>query len=261
VRSASATGTRAKNNGRRIPPSGIRRAERSGLSSAIGESTAARKLSGLISLTSALLSTSADARHRGPWSSAARGRRRRRVDEGPFVVVRAAFVKSNRLIGALARHADHAADGRARTARADGRLCNLSSPSWLSSTSWLCRSALLPRRSAGATRSRRVRERHEVVVGNRILVFLSQKLLLNQHVQIGRIRVRGAALKHADGMSVLLAAEHKLFFFLALGHLSPDRQGRAHQDGHDRQPDNQGRHGIALLALSLGRRCGFALTR
>jgi hypothetical protein len=106
----------------------------------------------------------------------------------------------------------------------------------------------------------RLRQRHEVSVGDRIFVLLPQELLFDQQVDRWRIRVGELLLKHPDGMSDLLAAEDELFFLFPLDHLFPHRHGHGHHHGHHRNPDDQGRHGIASLRGSSGAMDAFALT-
>jgi len=183
--------------------------------------------------------------------------RGRRVDERPLVVVRPALVETNRRVGALARHADDAANdcGSTRRRGARGGLLTSSLLSGALSSRTL---TLLSRLAAPLTRAWRVRQRDEVVVRDRVFVLLTQKLLLHKDIEIRRIRVRRPALKHADGVRVLLAPENQLRFFFALRHLLPDRHRRRHQHRHDSQTDDQRGHGVASFAPSS---CCFALTR
>jgi hypothetical protein len=99
----------------------------------------------------------------------------------------------------------------------------------------------------------------KVVVGNRVLVLLAEKPLINQHIDARRGRIRELSLKQADGAGILLASEDELFFLLPLGHVRPDRQHRAHQDRHHAQADQQGHHGIASVPR-LHERAAPALT-
>jgi hypothetical protein len=93
----------------------------------------------------------------------------------------------------------------------------------------------------------RLRERHEVLAGDRVFVLLAEKLLLDQHVEGGRIRVGELPLKHPDRVGDGLAAENELLFFLPLCHLFPHRHGDGHHDRDDREPNDQGRHRVAIV--------------
>jgi hypothetical protein len=93
----------------------------------------------------------------------------------------------------------------------------------------------------------RLRERHEVLAGDRVLVLLAEKLLLDQHVKGRRIRVGELPLKHPDRVGDGLAPENELLFFLPLCHLFPHRHGDGHHDRDDREPDDQGRHRVAVV--------------
>src|SRR6185436_10310643 len=178
---------------------------------------------------------------RGRTTCASRGLRRRRVDERPFVVVRAAFVEADRLGRAFARHAEDAADGSGLTGSSGTRDAGaglLSAARLLSSLSRLITAALL---LPG------LREGHEVVVGDGVLVLLAEKLLLHEHVEVRWVGVRGPALEHSDRVCVLLASKYELFFFLTLRHVLPHGHGRSHQDGHDRHRHDQGGHRVATF--------------
>jgi hypothetical protein len=130
---------------------------------------------------------------------------------------------------------------RARRARPAGRARR----AWPASRTRLC----------GSTRRTRRRlaryDGDEVVVRDRIFVFLTQEVLFDQHIQIGRRGVRELALKEANCMSVLLPAEYQLLFFLALGHLFPHWHGDCHHDGHDAQGNQQDHHRVALFDVPL----------
>jgi hypothetical protein len=47
-----------------------------------------------------------------------------------------------------------------------------------------------------------------------------------------------------DGPSVLFTPKDELGFLFAAGRLPPDRQGYRHQDAHDGDAHEQGRHGV-----------------
>jgi hypothetical protein len=95
-----------------------------------------------------------------------------------------------------------------------------------------------------------LRDRHEIVVGNRIFVFLAQKPLLDQQVDAGRRGVREFPLEQPDRARVLLASEDELGLFFALGYLLPDGHRDGQHDGHDGHAHEQGGHGIAMLPRS-----------
>src|SRR5207248_973330 len=63
---------------------------------------------------------------------------------------------------------------------------------------------------AGEHRARR--DHDEVVVGDRILEFLAQKPLLDEHVHVRRVGVGELALVEADCMRILQPPEHELLF-------------------------------------------------
>jgi hypothetical protein len=105
-------------------------------------------------------------------------------------------------------------------------------------------------RSAGSAGHHRLVgvDRLEVVLGNRIFIFLAEKTLFNEHVDGRRRRIRKFALEQPNRPGVLVTAEDQLFFFLAGGHMRPHRQQRAHQHGHDAHADQQRCHRIAAVA-------------
>ena len=91
-------------------------------------------------------------------------------------------------------------------------------------------------RSSGARPEsglRRLIDKLEVLAGDRILVFLAQELLLDQHVDAGRVGVGDALAELHHRAGVLVGAEQVFLLALALRLLVPHRQRRAHQDGHD----------------------------
>jgi len=88
------------------------------------------------------------------------------------------------------------------------------------------------------------------VLGHGIGVLLTQKLLLHEHVDIRGPRARTvAAFPEADRAHILLAAKDQLRLLLAPGLVPPGGKRSAHQDGHDGEGDEEGRHGIALLRV------------
>jgi hypothetical protein len=90
-------------------------------------------------------------------------------------------------------------------------------------------------------------EQREVIVGNRILVLLAQKLLFDEHLESRRIRAGELPLEHPDRVRDLLAPEHEFCFLLAPGHLFPHGHRDRHHHGQDQETDDQGRHGVAGL--------------
>src|SRR5207248_4374097 len=123
--------------------------------------TLPRNLTGLWTLLTRPSAASARRRHSAGSSWRNRGRR---IDEGPFVVMRSPFVQANRLGGTFAGDADDAADGSNLTGR-DGpcgpALCRLTA-------------SLLSRLGTALPCLLRLCQRHEVVVGDRVFVFLTE---------------------------------------------------------------------------------------
>jgi len=104
-----------------------------------------------------------------------------------------------------------------------------------------------------ATGRRTDRQRHEVVVGDRVLVFLPQVPLAYQQINVRRVRVGGLALEQCNGVDVLLAAEDQLLFLLALRHLFPHRHGDGEHDGHDAHGDQESGHRVSPFVPRLTR--------
>ena len=110
---------------------------------------------------------------------------------------------------------------------------------------------------SGATLRRgwRGRSRHglagenrlEIVLRDRILVPLPEKVLLDEDIERRRIRVGVLSPEQANSPRVLLAAENQLLFLLALRDLLPDGHRDRHHDGHDAHGDEQSGHRIAAL--------------
>jgi hypothetical protein len=94
------------------------------------------------------------------------------------------------------------------------------------------------------------RNGHEILIGDRVLVFLAEKALLNQDVECRRWRVGVFLPKKAYRSGVLLASKNQLLLFLALRHLLPNRHRSGQHDGHDAQSDEQHRHGVAVFGLT-----------
>ena len=100
--------------------------------------------------------------------------------------------------------------------------------------------ARLPRRACARRASG---TKSSFVIG--ILELLAEEPLLDEHVDVRRVRVGVLALEQPDRVDVLLAAEDQLFFLLALRGVFPDRHGDGHHDGHDAHGDQQRRHRVA----------------
>jgi hypothetical protein len=81
------------------------------------------------------------------------------------------------------------------------------------------------------------RNQLEVVVRDRIFVFLTQKPLLDEDIDVRGSGIPVFAGEERNRMHVLLAAEHQLLFLLTLRRLLPDRHGDGHHDGHYRHCD------------------------
>jgi hypothetical protein len=182
-------------------------------------------------------------------AAASAGADRLLVDEyeGPFVVMIAPLVQANRFSLALASHADHSARHHAaRCAQRAGRLRRAAERA--SGGTPAARLHGLPRR----TRLRLLRpaERLEVVVRNRVLVFLADEVSIHERVESGRKRSH-LGLVQANRANVLLAAEDELFFLLALGLVPPHGQYDRHQDRHHRQRHQQRGHRVTVTILVL----------
>jgi hypothetical protein len=87
----------------------------------------------------------------------------------------------------------------------------------------------------------------KIVVRDRVLVFFSEKPLLDQDVERWRKRAGVLALKECDRPRVLLAAEHEFSFPLAPGKCAPRRQRSGHRHCHHRHQDEERDHCIAAL--------------
>jgi hypothetical protein len=121
---------------------------------------------------------------------------------------------------------------------------------------WLGRPSLLRLRPplivAASRRSgllyRLIQELEFAIWDHRVLVFASEELLFEQHVDAGRTLVGVLALEKTNGTSVLVAPENQLFFFLALRKLAPGRQ-RSHPDhGHYAHGHEQHDHRVPTVA-------------
>src|SRR5262249_55613301 len=98
------------------------------------------------------------------------------------------------------------------------------------------------------------RNGHEVVVGDRILVLLPKEPLINEHVDVGRIRVGELSLEQSDRVHVLFAAKDELLLLFARRGLPPDWHGDGEHDGHDRHRHQERGHRVSRLPIrrSLG---------
>jgi hypothetical protein len=195
------------------------------------------------------------ARHR---RAAAAGRGRGvRVNEIPLVVVGAALVDPDRRFLALADDAEDPAASHLGRDAAPSRLrrhrlgldAPPSDPSSGLGTSGLRTSAL-----GASGLLRQVDARKErlklAVLGHRILVFLPEKLLLDENVERRRPRARAHFhLPEPDRPHVLLATEHQFRFLFALRLLPPGWQRRGHEDGHHGEADQQRRHRVAVFPV------------
>ena len=208
----------------------------------------------------------ADARPTG-----ARRLRLRDEHELPLVVMVPPVVEANRLVSALARDADDTGDHAARLVREGPLPCRrrecrrllLTTSSWrlptssrrLSTSSRRLPAATrrLPRARGTADAARRLPQRHEVLAGDRVLVFLAQELLLDEHVDARRQRPRSRpALEETDRPRVLLTPEDQLRLFFPLSHRLPHGKGDAQHHAHHAQRYEQDGHGIARFRAPLG---------
>jgi hypothetical protein len=170
--------------------------------------------------------------------------------------MRASFVEANGNVSALARDADDAS----------GRSTSGDSAGWAATAARRgCAPSLRLAAARGPLRAPRcaggllrLRDRHEIIVRDRILVLLPQKLLLDEYIESWRIRVGEFPLKKSDRTGDLLAAKDQFCLFFALGCLLPHRHRDRHHHGHDRQADDERRHRVASLR---GAPIRFALTR
>jgi hypothetical protein len=207
------------------------------------------------------------------WCADAPGLRRRgtasrcggstRVHEEPLVVtpafagLHARYLAPGRRIdadGCLAALADDAVQPAATPPRSGEEACALGRPE---GDGRLWRAAGRGRLAAAAA-ARRTRRRIDAgeeqlelaVRRHRILVLLAEKALVDEHVDIRRPGAGAVtALPETDGADVLLAAENQLRFLLSLRLMTPRGEDSAHEDGHDGERHEQGRHGVAPLPL------------
>ena len=104
-------------------------------------------------------------------------------------------------------------------------------------------------RHAGLVRLLTDIQRLEILAGHRILVLLSQVLLLHENVDVRRRDVAILASIMLNRARVLRAAKHQFRFFFTLRLLAPDRQERGHHDRHHRQCHQHRGHRVPALAF------------
>jgi hypothetical protein len=159
----------------------------------------------------------------------------------------AAFVDADGLFLAFARDPGDAAAGAARYASArlgagERPTCEASGSGV--STGGLTRAWLSRTRRGCGTQE----ERGEIVIGDRIFVFLPHVSLLDEHINAGRKCARPRlALEQPDRPCVLLASKDKLRFFIPLHGLAPHGHGDGHHDGHDAHADQERGHRVPFL--------------
>jgi hypothetical protein len=89
----------------------------------------------------------------------------------------------------------------------------------------------------------------KIVAGDRVFVLLSEKLLVQEHIEIRRGGTRHLALIELDGADVLLTSKNELGLLLALRGRLPDRHRDGQHDGHHAQADKQSDHRVTVLTL------------
>ena len=174
---------------------------------------------------------------------------RGQIDELPFVVMGAAVVNPQGRLFALTCHADNPSRGLLGRREDLGRRPGLCRSTLPAGRRRLSRSALSPRRQSRLL-LRLIQELELAIRDDRILVFPAQKVLLDQHVEARRVRIRIFALEQADCAGVLGAAEDELFLLLAPRQLVPDGHRRRPQDGHDAKGNDENGHRIAVFAVA-----------
>jgi hypothetical protein len=172
------------------------------------------------------------------------------------------LIESNRNSVALARDTDDAAGRGAECSGTLGKRIGIAAAAGRVRRVWLGRRGASTRCSWGRSGRRStllcLGQRHEVVVGNRVFVLLAQKFLFDQQIESRRIGVGKLPLKQSDRAGDLFATKDHFFFFFTLNGLFPHWHRDGHHHGHDRQADNQRRHGVSSFrAPSID----FVLTR
>ncbi len=223
---------------------------------------------------------------RGVRSNAAARNRQIRKNEQPLVVAGLAAIRSQGVLFALADHPRDSADRNLtalrlierrrpeaelaawRVGAAAGRRGLLSAPTVLCSArrrlsrrrlSGTGLTKVRPRRArpvsrTGLPRGNRAHCRHErkfPILCHGVLVLLAKIAAFDQCFNAGRIDVPGLLILptvEGDSAGVLFAPEHELGFLLSTRFLTPDRHRDRHQDGHNGQRYQQGRHRVTPLA-------------
>jgi len=193
--------------------------------------------------------------------------------------VSGAFVKTNRLLFALAYDAGDSTRDAARRGRTANRASTCAAQRrWTTNRASTCtaqrrrttnrastacrclRSGLRTRRLtssdsagrrdlSGLRRALGPSHEVEIVTGNGILVFLAQEVPLHEGIHVGRQHARtGSPLEQPDRTCILLPAKDQFFFLFAPGRLFPDRHGSGHENRHDAQRHEQRRHRVAGFA-------------
>src|SRR5207247_1549814 len=177
----------------------------------------------------------------------ARSLNRRRENESPFVVMRAAVIDADRRGGALARDPYYTGTAtalhQADLARSPGRRGKAAPLRRSRRTAAGC-----GRSGSRARRALTLNEDLKIAVRNRIFEFFPEIVLVEKNVDRRRQDARSMpALIQADGMDVLLAPKNELGFLLTWCRVLPNGHDDGEQDGHDAQCDEQNRHCIAVL--------------
>jgi hypothetical protein len=93
--------------------------------------------------------------------------------------------------------------------------------------------------------------RLEIVVSDGIFVFLAEKPLFDQNVEAWRRGVRVLGAEQPQRADVLETAEDQFVFLLALRCLFPDRHRDGHHDRRDAHGNQEHRHRVAGVVLTL----------
>jgi hypothetical protein len=94
------------------------------------------------------------------------------------------------------------------------------------------------------------RDELEVVVRDRILVFLSQEALLDEDLEVRRKGIGVLPLEQSNRPRILVTAPDEFFLPLSLRKVGPDGQGSTHEHGHDAQTDQERGHCVAAVTLT-----------
>jgi len=158
--------------------------------------------------------------------------------EGPLVVLRLTAVRPKRILLTLAPDAHHAAHHRTVRRRQRLHWLNRRLCAWSCGIRWLL--------SAADTDDLEL-----PVLRHRIFVFFAKIPAIHEHVDARRERIRDVLVLEAvesDRARVLFTPKHQLGFSFATGLLTPDRHRHRHQNCHNCQCNQQGRHRVAPLA-------------